>query len=217
MAAMKQQALESVQWRKEFLVEVLMLTVLSQPNFVSLVGFCAQGDKRLLLYELSKVGHGLRGEATSGSTLHIQENKIKAQIGRTNVDRGGEHHATIHPTRQEIPRHSVLFLTSMHPLCRESLAQAAIEQDGYPSASILAPTRKVNIGAYCVQHDDTSESWPTPPTDLRQRGRSVQKQHEQLFYCWSEGELGKGDRGSSTTTILAYNPMASCPQQPPSG
>uniref|UniRef100_A0A452YFB9 Uncharacterized protein n=1 Tax=Aegilops tauschii subsp. strangulata TaxID=200361 RepID=A0A452YFB9_AEGTS len=41
MAAMKQQAPESVQGRKEFLVEVLMLTVLSQPNFVSLVGFCA--------------------------------------------------------------------------------------------------------------------------------------------------------------------------------
>ncbi|XP_044455765.1 putative leucine-rich repeat receptor-like serine/threonine-protein kinase At2g19230 [Triticum aestivum] len=94
MAAMKRQDPESVQGRKEFLVEVLMLTVLSQPNFVSLVGFCAQGDKRLLLYELSKVGHGLRGEATSGSTLHIQENKIKAQIGRTNVDRGGEHHAS---------------------------------------------------------------------------------------------------------------------------
>ncbi|XP_044367082.1 uncharacterized protein [Triticum aestivum] len=72
-------------------------------------------------------------------------------------------------------------------------------------------TRKVNIYAYCVQRDDTSESWPTPPTDLRQRGRSVQKQQEQLFHCWSEGELGKGGRGSSTTTILAYNPMASCP------
>ena len=74
-------------------------------------------------------------------------------------------------------------------------------------------TRKVNIYAYCVQRDDTSESWPTPPTDLRQRERSVQKQQEQLFHCWSEGELGKGDRGSSTTTILAYNPMASCPRK----
>ena len=74
-------------------------------------------------------------------------------------------------------------------------------------------TRKVNIDAYFVQRDDTRESWPTSPTDLRQRGRRVQKQQEQLFYCWSEGELGKGDRGSSTTTILAYNPMASCPRK----
>ncbi|XP_073356095.1 uncharacterized protein [Aegilops tauschii subsp. strangulata] len=72
-------------------------------------------------------------------------------------------------------------------------------------------TRKVNIDAYFVQRYDTRESWPTSPTDLRQRGRRVQKQQERLFYCWSEGELGKGDRGSSTTTILAYNPMASCP------
>ncbi|XP_044395718.1 uncharacterized protein [Aegilops tauschii subsp. strangulata] len=73
-------------------------------------------------------------------------------------------------------------------------------------------TRKVNIDAYFVQRYDTRESWPTSPTDLRQRGRRVQKQQERLFYCWSEGELGKGDRGSSTTTILAYNPMASCPR-----
>ena len=41
MAAMKQQAPESMHGRKEFLVEVLILMVLSHPNFVSLVGFCA--------------------------------------------------------------------------------------------------------------------------------------------------------------------------------
>ena len=43
MVAVKQQARESVQGRKEFLVEVLILAVLSHPNFVSLIGFCAQG------------------------------------------------------------------------------------------------------------------------------------------------------------------------------
>jgi hypothetical protein len=43
MVTVKQQARESVQGRKEFLVEVLILMVLSHTNFVSLVGFCAQG------------------------------------------------------------------------------------------------------------------------------------------------------------------------------
>ncbi|XP_020164888.1 probable serine/threonine-protein kinase PBL21 isoform X1 [Aegilops tauschii subsp. strangulata] len=56
MVAVKQLARESVQGRKEFLVEVLMLTVLSHPNLVSLVGFCAQGDERLLVYEYMPFG-----------------------------------------------------------------------------------------------------------------------------------------------------------------
>ncbi|XP_044426090.1 probable serine/threonine-protein kinase PBL21 isoform X2 [Triticum aestivum] len=75
MAAMKQQAPESVQGRKEFLVEVLMLTVLSQPNFVSLVGFCAQGDKRLLLHKLD--GQMLIEEE---NTMQVLKRNTQAQI-----------------------------------------------------------------------------------------------------------------------------------------
>jgi len=33
-----------------------MLTVLNHPNLVSLVGFCAQGDERLLVYEYMPFG-----------------------------------------------------------------------------------------------------------------------------------------------------------------
>jgi serine/threonine protein kinase len=56
MVAVKQLARESVQGSTEFLVEVLMLTMLSHPNLVSLVGFCAQGDERLLVYEYMPFG-----------------------------------------------------------------------------------------------------------------------------------------------------------------
>ncbi|WVZ55324.1 hypothetical protein U9M48_005997 [Paspalum notatum var. saurae] len=56
MVAVKQLARDGVQGRNEFLVEVLMLTVLSHPNLVSLVGFCAQGDERLLVYEYMPFG-----------------------------------------------------------------------------------------------------------------------------------------------------------------
>ncbi|PWZ11332.1 Serine/threonine-protein kinase PBS1 [Zea mays] len=48
MVAVKQLARDDVQGRNEFLVEVLILTVLNHRNLVSLVGFCAQGDERLL-------------------------------------------------------------------------------------------------------------------------------------------------------------------------
>ena len=56
MVAVKQLAQDGVQGRNEFLVEVLMLTVLNHPNLVSLVGFCVQGDERLLVYEYMPFG-----------------------------------------------------------------------------------------------------------------------------------------------------------------
>lgn len=56
VVAVKQLGRESLQGSAEFLVEVLLLTMLSHPNLVSLVGFCAQGDERLLVYEYMPFG-----------------------------------------------------------------------------------------------------------------------------------------------------------------
>ncbi|KAK7258582.1 hypothetical protein RIF29_24163 [Crotalaria pallida] len=41
---------------KEFLVEVLMLSLLHHDNLVKLVGYCADGDQRLLVYEFMQGG-----------------------------------------------------------------------------------------------------------------------------------------------------------------
>lgn len=48
---MKQLDRNGMQGNKEFLVEVLMLTLLHHPNLVKLIGYCADGDQRLLVYE----------------------------------------------------------------------------------------------------------------------------------------------------------------------
>lgn len=40
----------------EFLVEVLMLTLLRHPNLVTLFGYCAEGNQRLLVYEYMSLG-----------------------------------------------------------------------------------------------------------------------------------------------------------------
>ncbi|KAL3526263.1 hypothetical protein ACH5RR_010919 [Cinchona calisaya] len=45
-----------VQGSKEFLVEVLMLSLLRHPNLIDLVGFCAEGEQRLLIYEYLPLG-----------------------------------------------------------------------------------------------------------------------------------------------------------------
>ncbi|KAJ7971754.1 Kinase family protein [Quillaja saponaria] len=45
-----------LQGDKEFLVEVLMLSLLRHPNLVNLIGYCAEGDQRLLMYEHMPLG-----------------------------------------------------------------------------------------------------------------------------------------------------------------
>lgn len=49
--AIKQLVRDGLQGNREFLVEVLMLMVLRHSNLVSLIGYCSEGDERLLVYE----------------------------------------------------------------------------------------------------------------------------------------------------------------------
>ncbi|KAK6940545.1 Protein kinase domain [Dillenia turbinata] len=54
--AVKQLDRNGLQGNKEFLVEVLMLSLLHHPNLVNLIGYCADGDQRLLVYEYMERG-----------------------------------------------------------------------------------------------------------------------------------------------------------------
>ncbi|VVB14240.1 unnamed protein product [Arabis nemorensis] len=45
-----------VQGEREFIVEVLMLSLLRHENLVRLIGYCAEGDQRLLVYEYMPLG-----------------------------------------------------------------------------------------------------------------------------------------------------------------
>ncbi|GFP98126.1 serine/threonine-protein kinase pbs1 [Phtheirospermum japonicum] len=49
--AVKQLDRNGFQGNKEFLVEVLVLSLLHHPNLVNLVGYCAEGNQRVLVYE----------------------------------------------------------------------------------------------------------------------------------------------------------------------
>ncbi|KAL1200099.1 putative serine/threonine-protein kinase PBL7 [Cardamine amara subsp. amara] len=55
-AAIKQLDHNGLQGNREFLVEVLMLSLLHHPNLVNLIGYCADGDQRLLVYEYMPLG-----------------------------------------------------------------------------------------------------------------------------------------------------------------
>jgi hypothetical protein len=54
--AVKQLDRNGIQGSKEFLVEVLMLSLLNHENLVKLTGYCADGDQRLLVYEFMPAG-----------------------------------------------------------------------------------------------------------------------------------------------------------------
>ncbi|XP_076905359.1 putative serine/threonine-protein kinase PBL26 [Bidens hawaiensis] len=56
LVAVKQLDRNGLQGNREFLVEVLMLSLLHHPNLVSLIGYCADGDQRLLVYEYMSAG-----------------------------------------------------------------------------------------------------------------------------------------------------------------
>ncbi|KAH6770363.1 Protein kinase superfamily protein [Perilla frutescens var. hirtella] len=56
IVAIKQLDRNGLQGNREFLVEVLMLSLLHHPNIVNLIGHCADGDQRLLVYEYLPLG-----------------------------------------------------------------------------------------------------------------------------------------------------------------
>lgn len=56
VVAIKRLDRNGLQGNREFLVEVLMLSTLHHPNLVNLIGYCAEGDQRLLVYEYMPLG-----------------------------------------------------------------------------------------------------------------------------------------------------------------
>ncbi|XVF30374.1 hypothetical protein REPUB_Repub16aG0051900 [Reevesia pubescens] len=56
VVAVKQLDGKAMHENKEFLVEVAQLSLLHHPNLVNLIGYCADGDQRLLVYEFMPGG-----------------------------------------------------------------------------------------------------------------------------------------------------------------
>ncbi|CAN0926788.1 Probable serine/threonine-protein kinase PBL7 [Linum grandiflorum] len=74
VVAIKQLDRNGLQGNREFLVEVLMLSLLHHRNLVNLMGYCADGDQRLLVYEYMPLGslddhiHGNRKKGLDWNT-----------------------------------------------------------------------------------------------------------------------------------------------------
>lgn len=56
IVAIKQLDPDGLQGIREFVVEVLTLSMADHPNLVKLIGYCAEGEQRLLVYEYMSLG-----------------------------------------------------------------------------------------------------------------------------------------------------------------
>lgn len=56
IVAIKQLNLDGLQGNQEFIVEVLMLSLFHHPNLVTLIGYCTDGNQRVLVYEYMPMG-----------------------------------------------------------------------------------------------------------------------------------------------------------------
>ncbi|ESQ56415.1 hypothetical protein EUTSA_v10026941mg [Eutrema salsugineum] len=56
VVAVKQLDRNGLQGNREFLVDIFVLSTLHHPNLVNLIGYCLDGDQRLLVYEFMPLG-----------------------------------------------------------------------------------------------------------------------------------------------------------------
>uniref|UniRef100_A0A7N0ZVJ0 Protein kinase domain-containing protein n=1 Tax=Kalanchoe fedtschenkoi TaxID=63787 RepID=A0A7N0ZVJ0_KALFE len=83
LVAVKQLNIDGCQGFKEFITEVLMLSLLHHPNLVTLTGYCTDGDQRLLVYEFMTQGslEDHLFEIGPGKEPLSWENRIKIAVG----------------------------------------------------------------------------------------------------------------------------------------
>ncbi|KAK7404648.1 hypothetical protein VNO78_05603 [Psophocarpus tetragonolobus] len=73
VVAIKKLNLNGLQGVREFVVEVLTLSLANHPNLVKLIGFCAEGEQRLLVYEYMPLGS-------------LENNLLELQPGKKPLD-----------------------------------------------------------------------------------------------------------------------------------
>lgn len=73
--AIKQLDRNGCQGAREFIVEVLTLSLADHPNLVKLIGYCAERNQRLLVYEYMPLGsleNHLHGMCSDFSLLRLK-------------------------------------------------------------------------------------------------------------------------------------------------
>ncbi|KAK8706054.1 hypothetical protein V6N13_049632 [Hibiscus sabdariffa] len=143
IVAVKQLDRNGYQGNREFLVEVLMLSLLNHPNLMTLVGYCADGDQRILVYEYMPNGsldsHLL--DLPSHKKALDWDTRIKVAIGAA---KGLEYlHETVDPPAVPLFKDKSKFQQMVDPLL----------QGNYPNKGLH---QALAVAAMCLQDDATA-------------------------------------------------------------
>ncbi|PKA51897.1 Serine/threonine-protein kinase [Apostasia shenzhenica] len=146
--AVKQLDRNGLQGNKEFTVEVLMLSLLHHPNLVNLIGYCADGEQRLLVYEFLPMGsleNHLLGSTPDKKSLDWYT-RMKIALG---VARGLEYlHETANPPviYRDLKSSNILLDEDYNP----KLSDFGLAKLGPGGYEFNMPTRVMRTYGYCA-------------------------------------------------------------------
>ncbi|GAB2291648.1 Probable serine/threonine-protein kinase pbl21 [Dionaea muscipula] len=148
IVAIKQLNHEGVQGTREFVLEVIFLSLLHHPNLMSLVGFCADGDEKLLVYEYMPLGSLEDHIFDLGPDKHPLDwdTRIKIAIGTA---RGLEYlHCTADPPVifRDLKPANILLDTDFHP----KLSDFGLARLGPVGDRTHVSTRVMGTYGYCA-------------------------------------------------------------------
>lgn len=118
--AIKQLDHDGLQGNREFLIEVLMLSLLHHPNLVKLIGYCADGDQRLLVYEYMPLGslddhiHGKQHYYSSTRLLLSHQFSLNHRFIPTTIDSAADVKPLDWNTRMKIAAGAAKGLEYLH-------------------------------------------------------------------------------------------------------
>ncbi|KAL4272329.1 hypothetical protein GQ457_13G002350 [Hibiscus cannabinus] len=148
IVAVKQLDRNGYQGNREFLVEVLMLSLLNHPNLMTLVGYCADGDQRILVYEYMPNGsldsHLL--DLPSHKKALDWDTRIRVAIGAA---KGLEYlHETVDPPviYRDFKSSNILLDQDFHP----KLSDFGLAKIGPTGDKMHVSTRVMGTYGYCA-------------------------------------------------------------------
>ncbi|CAN1137538.1 Serine/threonine-protein kinase PBS1 [Linum perenne] len=148
IVAVKQLDTSGFQGEKEFIVEVLMLSLLHHPNLVKLIGYCAEGTQRLLVYEYMPLGSledRLFADLSNGIQPLNWKTRIKIAAGTA---KGLEclHSASPPVIYRDLKASNILLDKDYHP----KLSDFGLAKFGPVGDSSHVSTRVMGTYGYCA-------------------------------------------------------------------
>ncbi|XP_057437560.1 probable serine/threonine-protein kinase PBL7 isoform X1 [Lotus japonicus] len=154
VVAVKRLDTTGLQGEKEFLVEVLMLSLLHHPNLVNMIGYCAEGDQRLLVYEYMPMGslESHLHDLSSDQEPLDWNTRMKIAAGAARGLNYLHHEANPSVIYRDLKTSNILLGEGFHP----KLSDFGLAKFGPTGDQSFVNTRVMGTHGYCAPEYATS-------------------------------------------------------------